>query len=434
MAEYTKTTRARLYTRKGKSGRVYYLDYHVEGVRKREALKDDDGNPVTSRKAAQAIADRILDPYRAKDTVNRRKMAAAALRDAEDTFAEVAAASKRTEIAAMWTEHPYVTNTRGGKERRLSETTVRDNESQWKRFTEWCESKGIRHAEQIDAKAAAAFRESLSDLTPNRVNKIVGLCGVMFRLSGLDSAPFDSLRKMTELPNGRRDLTEKELSDVCGKAKGELRTLLAVGLYTGMRLADAALLRWDSVNEDEGTISYVPSKISYKGRAVSVPVHPVLGAILAETTGRGEYVMPEAAATYLRDKAALSKQIQAHFETCGVRTHKPGTGKGTGKRAVVEVGYHSLRHSFVTLCARSRTPLHVVRALVGHLTEAVQARYLHVSGEETRQAVRALPTVVEDVVEVAVESPVDALRTRLANLAASADADALERAIAALQG
>ena len=47
---------------------------------------------------------------------------------------------------------------------------------------------------------------------------------------------------------------------------------------------------------------------------------------------------------------------------------KPGRTKKeyTGKRAVVEVGFHSLRHTFVSLQAESGTPQTVVQAIVGH--------------------------------------------------------------------
>ena len=44
----------------------------------------------------------------------------------------------------------------------------------------------------------------------------------------------------------------------------------------------------------------------------------------------------------------------------GVALYAPGTGPGTGKRAVVEVGFHSLRHSFVSICRESDVPLAVV--------------------------------------------------------------------------
>ncbi len=109
------------------------------------------------------------------------------------------------------------------------------------------------------------------------------------------------------------------------------------------------------------------------------------------TNGRSDYVLPEMAAQYQRDATAISKRIQDHFTACGVRTIKPGTGKGTGKRAVVEVGFHSLRHTFVSLCRESNAPLSVVEAIVGHSNPAMTRHYTHVSESAAATAVNALP-------------------------------------------
>jgi integrase len=57
-----------------------------------------------------------------------------------------------------------------------------------------------------------------------------------------------------------------------------------------------------------------------------------------------------------------------------IRIYKPGTGPGTGKRAVVEIGFHSLRHSFVSMCRTSNVPLAVVESIVGHSNPAMRMR------------------------------------------------------------
>ncbi len=44
-----------------------------------------------------------------------------------------------------------------------------------------------------------------------------------------------------------RELTIEELRQVCSAATGELRTLFAIGLYSGLRLADAVTLQWGEV-------------------------------------------------------------------------------------------------------------------------------------------------------------------------------------------
>jgi hypothetical protein len=107
-----------------------------------------------------------------------------------------------------------------------------------------------------------------------------------------------------------------------------------------------------------------------------------------------DYVLPETAALYLRDSSAACKRIQEHFAACGIRTTKPGTGEGTGKRAAVEVGFHSLRHTFVSLCREANAPLAVVEAIVGHSNPAMTRHYTHVSELAAASAVNGLPSVI----------------------------------------
>ena len=59
--------------------------------------------------------------------------------------------------------------------------------------------------------------------------------------------------------------------------------------------------------------------------------------------------------------------IQELFEKCGIQTTEKAQ-HGHRRRAIVRVGFHSLRHSFVSLCTKAKTPLHVVQKIVGHAT------------------------------------------------------------------
>ena len=58
-----------------------------------------------------------------------------------------------------------------------------------------------------------------------------------------------------------------------------------------------------------------------------------------------------------------TSEIQAFFESCGIKTTED-IGDGHRRRAIVRVGFHSLRHTFVSLCAKAGAPLHVVQKLV----------------------------------------------------------------------
>ena len=195
----------------------------------------------------------------------------------------------------------------------------------------------------------------------------------------------------------------------CAQAEGDLRTLFAIGIYTGLRLGDCATLRWSEVDLHRGLIRRVPNKIARRNNApVMIPIHATLRAMLDKirSARQPEYVLPDIAARYHHDKGSVSKEIQKHFNDCGITTVKPGTGYETRKnaegkeervhtgiRAVVEVGFHSLRHTFVSLCREANAPLAVVEAIVGHASPAMTRHYTHIGEAAATTAVAALPDI-----------------------------------------
>ena len=396
----SRTTKGRLYTRSTKKhGRIYCLDYSVKGERFRHKLVDEKGQPITTKKQAELIADTILRPYRARTEATRLRMAKDALSTAEQvaTDAEIAALPKM-EIERMWARSPWIVNCRGATERRLSPSTIVDNEGMWRRFVTWATNHELIHAESVTSAHATDFRDAIMDsgVSGSRANKIVLCCRVMFKLAGITPNPFDGVRKLAHRPSRRRELTEDELTRICRAAHGEMKPLLAIGLYVGgMRLGDACQLSWDEIDRSFTRIIRINSKT---GKEVAVPIRPELAMILQELPrSPGKHVMPEFAKMYKLERSRVSKRVQEHFRLCGIETHRAGTGYRSPKdkkvRAVVEVGYHSLRHSFITICARAGVPLHVIQSLAGHSSPAMQSIYLHSSQADEERAIAALPSV-----------------------------------------
>lgn len=221
-------------------------------------------------------------------------------------------------------------------------------------------------------------------------------------------------------------MTAAELTAVCKSATGELRPLLAVGLYCGFRLGDAVTLAWEGIAPNLSTITRLPGKTAYKGEALTIPVHPALRAILAELPRGTGPVMPGLAARYAKDKGGVAKIIRKHFEASKIVTSETGPGR---KRAASVVGFHSLRHCFVSLQARAGTPESITRALVGHASPMVHAIYQHANGEDTRKAIAALPGFGT------VTDPTEAReREQMAALAQSLPIEAVRQLLAALKG
>jgi integrase len=161
-------------------------------------------------------------------------------------------------------------------------------------------------------------------------------------------------------------------------------------------------LRWPEIDLERGLIRRIPNKTARRNpKPVIVPIHPVLHKILSETpaTERSEYVLPEIAALYNRRTDLVTDMVQAHFKKCGIRLHRPGTGEN-GNRAIIEVGFHSLRHTFVSLCHDGDAPVAVVQSLVGHSNPAMTRHYTHVGELAAGRAVALLPSVMSEAAPI----------------------------------
>lgn len=291
----------------------------------------------------------------------------------------------------------------------------------------------IQALRDVTPAIAGAYAQHLSRerrLTANSFNKHVRFLDLLFRVlmepARLTINPWESIQRKKGIIESRRALTTEELQTVCSKATGEMRLLFAVGLYTGLRLGDAATLRWAEVDlhrRPRPMICRVQNKLARRNPGpVLIPIHPVLVAMLTEARvgTLAEEVLPETADLYRRDPSALTNMIQRHFIRCGIRTIKKDTGRGTGRRAVVEVGFHSLRHTIVTRCREGNASSAAVEALVGHGNPAMTRHYTHISELALADAINVLPDITGESSTLALP-PAEPPATIKADILALAD-------------
>lgn len=389
----------RTHGRTFKIGKVYYCEFFVKGTRFKKRLLDAAGHAVTHARDVEAARERLVKPYMAADEVERRQDALAALRTAQETRAEAERlASGDVLLSKVWEKHTYDTNERAGEgsaERRLCAGTVADNLRMWTRFVEWARGQGLTKASDITHEAAETYRRHLQGqgISGRRVNMLVMLARVMFRKLKVRPNPFDDLREVAHTTGKRLDLPEPVIAQLLAAATGDMKLLAHFGVFAGMRLGDACRVRWENVSPDLSRITFTPSKTAYKdGAEIEMPLHPDIQDILALTppAQRRGYIMPAMASQYEASNTVPAMAFAKLLRQVGVEPHEPGTGEGTGRRAVVRYGFHSLRHSFVSIAARRGVPLSTVQALCGHSAD-VQRRYLHANNEDRQKAIAALP-------------------------------------------
>ena len=325
--------------------------------------------------------------------------------------------------------------------------TMKNYESQFNRFVNWMEENhpDIKELRLVTKEIASSFAGELSKtLTSNSFNKYLVLFRRIWKVlfknpeARLKINPWDKdeISNKLEVQHSRRELTVDELSRVLTMVSGEMRTLFVIGIYCGLRLGDAATLKWGSVDLVRRTITLMPNKIarSKNAKLVQIPIHNTLFRLLFEIPQdeRKGYVLPELATLYLKGKskgATLSKRIQKIFKDCGIDTGCTVEGYSRGG---VEVGFHSMRHSFVSLSANAGVPMAMVQALVGHSNPAMTRHYMHDDLKAVQKAVYALPDVsgteTPDLIAEASKKELEAILEKLEKLTSEDLAKLIKRA------
>ncbi len=408
----------------------FYLALGTGKTRSVQALKTPDGKPIYSRADAEQERLRLVGPTLARDKVEALRAIQSKLADAQTELATAeTAAAAGVRIADAWDRF-----TENETRPDSGDSTLAQYGFQFARFARWITEKHPAAVTLRDVTPGTAA-EYASDLgaagfSGGTINKHLGLLRLVWRIlgdaAGVTGDPWAKITRRKDRPHNRRELTPDELRRICETATGELQALLCVGIYSGLRLADAATLRQSETDLQRGIIIRVPAKTARtSGKVVTLPMHPTLRAVLAaqiELHPDAEYILPETARDYIERRDWITDRVQRHLWDNGIACHAPGTGfqfkrddagnpkrdektgrvilEPTGKRAVIACGFHSLRHSFVSLCRSAGASLSVVESLVGHSNPTMTRLYSHVGEVEAARAVALLPYVTGTAAEI----------------------------------
>ena len=388
-----------------KAGGIYYARWQSEGKVFIRSCQ------TTSRRDAEKLLSEFTAPFRLGSEAKTLETVAARLGGVQDQIAKIDDAIPSTAIKHGWQTYLNQVNRPD-----TGESTLKMYELQYEAFARWMTERHpnvteLRQVTQTHAdEYAGHLQKKLSASTFNRHRNLLALVWkVLKKQARITINPWSEITRKRHTVQSRRELTVEELQRVIEASSGQMRLLLALGIYCGLRLGDAALLDWGNVDMMKGIISLVPAKTARRsGKRVTLPIHRTLFGLLAAipASKRRGYVMPDIAARYQSYDGALARDILKLFASVNIKTSanrltavEIAEGgavkkiKGKTKRAVQECGFHSLRHTFVSLCAAGGVPQSVVQSLVGHGSPAMTQHYTHINQETARNAVAMLPEI-----------------------------------------
>ncbi|MBL0034461.1 MAG: site-specific integrase [Flavobacteriales bacterium] len=153
------------------------------------------------------------------------------------------------------------------------------------------------------------------------------------------------------------------------------RDLFLIGAWTGLRFGDFTNLKQEHISEGRIRI-----QMSKTGKAVVIPLHPIVGAIMASYEGAvPPTISNQKLNDYVKEVARLVLTLQTKVMV--------GIAKGGVRREVAHakwelISTHTARRSFATNLYQRGIPSQTIMSVTGHRTEAAFLKYLRLDGEQ----------------------------------------------------
>lgn len=279
----------------------------------------------------------------------------------------------------------------------------------WRRFEKWTAVKKLVHLHEVGEKVA---EEYMADLWASGISERTYMAHLkqlrsMFKTLRLSAGillnPFADITPMELGTQSRQAFSPEQLQTICSKASGDWRYLVGIGIYTGLRLSDAVHLKWKNIGT---TIKVIPRKVQRrknkpgKKREVVIPIHPALAVLLAELRrkrggiGAEGHLFPDLVKSYTKGDAYVAAAFVRFLkDDCGIQTTADIEEGVQRKRRANVLGFHALRHSFVSMCASSNIPMATIQDIVGHEALAMTSYYAHTEDAAKQAAIKLLPDV-----------------------------------------
>ena len=333
------------------------------------------------RKALKEL-ERLTRPFREEREIDVLRAVLARIKTAEET-----ASRKVVPLSELFTKFSGLPSSKD-----LSHGTMSIYEDATGMLVAWMADHGRACVQDVTEDDAEQFLEWLAGRNgPVAYNIKLVFYKRLWREFGDGRNPFEKFKKRkAPKSSSRRSLTEDEVERVMAEATKDPddELLFSLGAYTGLRLSDCAMLKAENVDLAENLIKVVPIKTKrHMTSALEIPMHPALRKVVeaaAEKHPKG-YLSERNAAMY--ERGTLTDRTRSVLERAGIETSYVDS---EGRRKLV-CGFHSLRHTFVSMSIDAGMNPLLVQRIVGHSSAAMTDRYYHADRKTLENGIAKMP-------------------------------------------
>jgi len=249
---------------------------------------------------------------------------------------------------------------------------------------------------EITTDRLLAFKQQLVNkgLAPATQKHILGIVRQVFNFAidremFIDKSPFSGtegkkiIPKKSKIHNEhQRILTAEEedaLFTALAKSSPKVHDMALISLYSGLRYAEIAGLRWLSVDFQRNSITVIGKGSKERTVPMNIIIQKLLLARHLPGTKPSDLIFPST-------KGTISSKIS---RTYPLTVKLLGLNDGIDDRRYF-LTFHSLRHTFATRLAEAGTPLTIIRDLLGHRDLEMVSRYAKSSLTQAAERVAGL--------------------------------------------
>lgn len=338
----------------------------------------------SDKRKALKVLERITRPFRDAREED-------AIRNLQNRLIELQERKTRVELPldSLWSEFAKKL-----KNDDVTAVTAERYETAVSLMTRWMKAHGVKSSSEVTHTLAEEYLEELSDTIGATTWNIRLLLfkRVWKSLSSefhLKNDTWEEFKKKKASKSSRRTLSLREIADAVDMADSwDMKILLMLGTYTGLRISDCAMVKWSDIDFERKILKALPIKTRKHMEApLEIPIHPTLMKMLEDTPHTGEYVSDVNADRYRAGR--LSGDVVDLFKKCGFKTSE----KVNGKTKLI-CGFHSLRHTFVSMAVNSGMSPLLVQKIVGHSSLNMTSSYYHDNIDKMAEGINNLPDVM----------------------------------------
>ena len=323
-----------------KKGNTYYIDYYIDGRRRRECIG--------------------LDKRLAETVLKKRKVEIA-----EGRYLDIKKNEKIKfeNFADQYLELHSKINNRSWQKSDLYNITILKR------------SFSGKYLYEITPVMIERFKtERIKEVSPATVNRNLACLKCMFNKAiqwgKLEENPFRAVKLLKENNKRLRYLEKEEIVKLLARCSRHLRPIVVVALNTGMRKGEILGLKWQDIDFKQGIIYLYNTK---NGEKREIPINEMAKTALIRTLKH-----PDSPYVFCDKNGNLIRDFRKSFFTA------------LKKSGIINFRFHDLRHTFASQLVMAGIDLNTVRELLGHKSLEMTLRYAHLSPDHKRRAVDIL--------------------------------------------